>query len=138
VALEISKGRQPINVQDWTGKPADQAVKALTDVGLKVDAAKADWSVTVPKGSVVSQSPSTATLFKNDAVTLVVSKGPEIVSVPPVIGKPEAEAKSILEGLGLTVKIERPFGGGTGTVGLQSMPPGTNVPSGTAITLIVV
>ncbi|MHB8275181.1 MAG: PASTA domain-containing protein [Dermatophilaceae bacterium] len=134
----ISKGRQPITIQDWTGKPADQAVKALSDAKLKVDATKQDWSDTVPKGSVISQSPASGTLFQGDLVTLVVSKGPQFVPVPGVIGKPEGEATSILVGLGLKVKIQRPFGGSDGRVGLQSVAPGTNVPIGTTITLIVV
>ncbi len=138
VALVISKGRQPIEVQDWTGKPADQAIKALTDAKLKVDATKQDWSTTVPSGSVISQSPATGTLFQGDPVTLVVSKGPELVIVPPVIGKQEGEATSILVGVGFKVTIERAFGGFFGTVRLQSIDAGTAAPKGSTITLTVV
>ena len=138
VALVTSKGRQPIELQDWTGKPADQAIQALTAAKLKVDATKQDWNDTVPKGSVISQSPATGTLFQGDAIVLVVSKGPQMVLVPPVIGKQEGEATSILEALGLKVKIERAFGGFFGTVRLQSVDPGTNAPKGSTITLTVV
>ena len=138
VALVTSKGRQPIVLKDWTGKPAAQAVKALTAAKLTVDATKSDFNDTVPKGSVISQSPATGTLFQKDTVTLVVSKGPELVPVPPVIGMQEGEAKSILEGLGFKVKIERAFGGIFGTVRLQSVAPGTAAPTGSTITLTVV
>lgn len=138
VELVTSKGRQPIEITDWTGKQADQAVQALTDAKLKVDATKASWSDTLPKGSVISQSPATGTLFQGDAITLVVSKGPQLVLVPPVIGQQEGEATSILEGLGLKVKIERAFGGFFGTVRLQSVDPGTEAPKGSTITLTVV
>jgi len=138
VALVTSKGRQPIELQDWTGKPADQAIQALTAAKLKVDATKQDWNDTVPKGSVISQSPATGTLFQGAAIALVVSKGPQMVLVPPVIGKQEGEATSILEALGLKVKIERAFGGFFGTVRLQSVDPGTNAPKGSTITLTVV
>ncbi len=138
VALVTSKGRAPIELKDWTGKPADQAVKALTDAKLIVDATKTDWSNTVPKGSVISQSPATGTLFQKDTVTLVVSKGPELVLVPPVIGKQEAEATSILESAGFAVRIERAFGGLFGTVRLQSVDPGAQAPKGSVITLTVV
>ncbi|MEP7370338.1 MAG: Stk1 family PASTA domain-containing Ser/Thr kinase, partial [Dermatophilaceae bacterium] len=120
VALVISEGRQPVEITDWTGKPSDQAVTALTDAKLKVDATKANWSDTVPKGSVISQVPATGTLFQGDLVTIVVSKGPQMVDVPAVIGKQEGEATSILVGLGFKVKIERAFGGFFGTVRLQS------------------
>ena len=138
VDLVTSKGRQPIVLTDWTGKPADQAVKALTDAKLTVDATKSDWSDTVPKGSVKSQSPTTGTLFQKDRVTLVVSKGPELVPVPEVIGRQEGEARSILERLGFTVQIERAFGGIFGTVRLQSVDPTTEAPKGSTITLTVV
>ena len=92
----------------------------------------------MPKGSVISQSPATGTLFQKDSVTLVVSKGPELVSVPPVIGRQEDEARLILEGLGFTVTIERAFGGFFGTVRLQSVDPGTEAPKGSTIKLTVV
>jgi len=138
VALVISKGRQPIVLQDWKGKPADQAVKALSDAKLKVDATRQDWSDTIPKGSVILQIPATGTFFQGDLVTLVVSRGPQLVVVPPVIGKQEQEATSILEGLGFKVKIERAFGGFFGTVRLQSIAEGTPTPRGRTSTLTVV
>lgn len=138
VALVISKGRQPIELQDWKGKPANQAFKALSDAKLKVDATKQDWSDTVPKGSVISQSPATGTLFQGDPVTLVVSKGPQLVVVPDLFGKQEGEATTTLEALGFKVKIERALGGLFGTVRLQSIDAGTEAPRGTTITLTVV
>jgi len=138
VALVISKGRQPIEIVDWTGKPANQAFTALSDAKLKVDATKQDWSDTVPKGSVISQTPATGTLFQGDRVTLVVSKGPEFVKVPDVFGKQERQAKSLLEGLGFAVKVERYLGGPFGTVTRQSIAAGAEAPRGTTITLSVV
>jgi len=138
VALVVSRGRQPIQLADWTGQPVDQAVAAITAAKLKVDATKAEFSDTVPKGSVISQSPASGSLFEGGLVTLVVSKGPELVAVPNVIGQQEAPAKATLEGLGFSVKIERAFGGIFGTVRLQSVPPGSKAPQGTTITLTVV
>ena len=138
VALVVSKGRQPVELQDWTDQPADRAVRALTDAKLTVDATRQDWSDTVPKGSVISQSPATGTLFQGDRVSLVVSKGPELVLVPDVIGQQEGPARSTLRGLGFKVKVERAFGGFFGTVRLQSVDPGTQAPRGSTITLTVV
>jgi serine/threonine-protein kinase len=138
VTLVISQGRQPITLADWTGQPVDQAVKALTEAKLKVDATKHGWSDTVPKDAVISQSPATGTLFTGGLVTLVVSKGPQLVAVPDVFGKQEAEARSILEALGFTVKVDRFAGGPFGTVTLQSVPPGTQAPKGSTISLTVV
>jgi serine/threonine-protein kinase len=139
VALVISKGREPIVLADWTGQPVDKAVAALTEGKLlKVDATKHDWSDTVPKDAVISQSPATGTLFQGDLVTLVVSKGPQLVVVPDVFGKQDREARSILEGAGFAVKVDRFAGGPFGTVTLQSIPAGTKAPKGSTITLTVV
>jgi serine/threonine-protein kinase len=138
VDLVISNGRQPIQLQDWTGQPVGQAIAALSGAKLKVDASKQSWSDTVPKGSVISQSPATGTVFQGDPVTLVVSRGPQLVAVPDVIGRQEGRATSILKGLGFDVQIERAFGGFFGTVRLQSVDPGTEAPKGSTITLTVV
>jgi len=138
VDLVISKGRQPIRIADWTGQPVAQAVAALTQANLKVDSTKRDFSATVPKGSVISQSPATGTLFQGDLVTLDVSKGPEMVAVPNVIGQQEQPATAILQALGFSVKVDRAFGGFFGTVRLQSVDGGTEAPKGSTITLTVV
>ena len=138
VSLVISQGRQPIQLADWTGQPVKQAVAALAQAKLKVDQSQQAWSDTVPKGSVISQSPTTGTLFEGGLVTLVVSKGPELVLVPNVIGQQEKPATSILQALGFTVQVDRVFGGMFGTVRLQSVDGGTQAPKGSTITLTVV
>jgi serine/threonine-protein kinase len=116
----------------------NQAVAALTQANLKVDSAQQAWSSTVPQGSVISQSPATGTLFQGGLVTLVVSKGPELVPVPDVIGQQEQPARAILQGLGFKVKMDRVFGGMFGTIRLQSVNAGTPAPKGSVITLTVV
>ena len=138
VALVISQGRQPIQLADWTGKPVEKAVAAMTAAKLRVDATKQDWSDTVPKAAVISQSPATGTLFQGDLVTLVVSKGPQLVPVPNVVAQQERAARATLEGLGFKVKVDRAFGGFFGTVRFQSVPAGTPAPHGSVITLTVI
>ena len=138
VTIVVSKGRQPIDVTDYTGKPADQAVAALTDAGLRVDATKQEFSTDVPKGSVISQSPATGTLFRSDQVTLVVSKGPEMVSVPNVQGKQLRQARTILEDAGFQVRVENFMGGLFGTVRSQSPAGDAKAPKGSTVTLVVV
>jgi serine/threonine-protein kinase len=138
VNLVVSKGRQPIEVTDWTGKPADQAIKDLTGKGLEVDATKQENSDTVPKGSVISQSPAGGTLYKGDKVTLVVSKGPVMVKVPDVTGKQAGEARAILEGAGFKVEEERALGGIFGTVHHTNPAANTEAPKGSVVTMVIV
>lgn len=138
VNIVVSKGRQPIEVQDFTGKPADQAVASLTDAGLQVDATKQEFSTDVRKGSVISQSPATGTLFRGDKVTLVVSKGPELVKVPDVQGLQLNQARKILKDAGFEVKVESFMGGIFGTVRSQTPAANTDAPKGSTVTLVVV
>jgi serine/threonine-protein kinase len=138
VALVVSKGRQPIKVTDFTGKPASAAIDALSKAGLKVDATEQQNSDTVAKGSVITQTPAGGTLFKGDQVTLVVSKGPVLVKVPNVQGKQEAEAKQILEAAGFKVAVDRFMGGIFGTVRSQNPAADTEQPKGSTITLVIV
>jgi serine/threonine-protein kinase len=140
VDLVVSKGRQPIKVPDFTKKPADDAVKALGDLGLKVDATEQQNSDDVPKGSVISQSPAGGTtLFKGDEVTLVVSKGPVMVKVPDVRGKQYADAAKILTDAGLTPQEHQALPGlNFGTVQNTDPAPGTEVPKGSKIVVTTV
>ncbi|MBZ5733328.1 Stk1 family PASTA domain-containing Ser/Thr kinase [Nocardioides sp. TRM66260-LWL] len=140
VDLVVSKGRQPIRVGSWVGKPADDAQRALEARGLRVDRGQQQFSDTVPAGSVISQSPRGGTLFRGDTVTLVVSRGPELVKVPGgLIGSGVDAARSALEAQGFKVKVAR----SGAYIGLQyvlrtSPGSGDQVPKGSTITLFLV
>jgi serine/threonine-protein kinase len=138
VALTVSKGRQPVDVPDFTGKDATTASRRLSDLGLKVDATKQENSDTVPKGRVISQDPRDGTLFRGDTVTLVVSKGPVLVAVPSVVGQQLDQARSALEAAGFKVEVRRALGGFFGTVRLQDPAGGTKAPKGSTVTLTIV
>ncbi|MGL5864616.1 MAG: Stk1 family PASTA domain-containing Ser/Thr kinase [Dermatophilaceae bacterium] len=137
VGLVISSGRQPLDVPDFTGRPAPQARTELEGLGLNVQAGPDQNSDTVPAGSVISQSPPNGTLFKGDTVTLVVSAGPVLVGVPSVIGQQVGEARRILEEAGFQVNVEEALGGYFGTVRLQN-PAGGQAPRGSTVTVTVV
>ncbi len=136
VALVLSRGRQPIEVADYTGKDAEAAARALADLGLKVDATKQENSDTVAKGDVISQSPRDGTLFRGDPVTLVVSKGPVLVEVPNVVGRSTGDAQQALEAAGFKVTIEKVAGGLFDRVRFQDPDQGT-APKGSTVTLTI-
>ena len=138
VQLVVSKGRQPITVPDVRKLPVDQATKKLTDAGLTVARAEDVNSDTVPAGRVVSQKPAKGTLFGGEKVTLVVSKGPVMVDVPNLLGKPVKEAEATLAGLGLKVEVRRPLGTFFELVRDQSIAAGQQAPKGSTIILTVV
>ncbi len=138
VAVTVSKGRQPIPVTDYTSKPADQAKKAIGDAGFTVKEGDPVNSDTVPSGSVVSQTPASGTLFKGDAVTIVVSKGPVLVAVPATTGKQRDEATALLKAAGFDVSYNLVLGGFFGTVRSSDPAAGTMVRKGATITLTIV
>ncbi|GAA1895631.1 Stk1 family PASTA domain-containing Ser/Thr kinase [Lapillicoccus jejuensis] len=138
VAVVVSQGRQPIQVADWTGKPADDATSALTQAGIKVVTGTAVNSDTVAQGSVVSQTPGASTLHKGDTVTIVVSKGPVMVAVPQVVGKQRDEATQLLKAAGFQVAYQEILGGFFGTVRGSDPGAGTMVRKGSTVTLTIV
>ncbi|MGN6611958.1 MAG: Stk1 family PASTA domain-containing Ser/Thr kinase [Angustibacter sp.] len=136
VDLVISRGREPVAVGDWVGKPADQATQALEGSGLKVTTTEA-FDDQVPKGSVVSQDPGPGSAFKGDTVKLVVSKGPELVPVPRVVGMSAKKARDKLEAAGFKVNVTSVFGNGGGTVIAQRPGAGSKVKPGSTVTIAV-
>lgn len=110
VKITVSKGRQPVSMPNLVGKPSQESQNELTQVGLQPQVTE-DFSDSVPKGKVISQSvaPNT-TVHRLDQVNLVISKGPEVVAVPNVFGKSEGDARAALESAGFTVNVKRTFG----------------------------
>ena len=83
----MSKGPQPVKLRDWTGKDADDAQAWFEAKGLTSEVASEEYSDTVAEGDVISMDPPAGTtVYRGDTVTLVVSKGPELVEVPSVRG----------------------------------------------------
>ncbi|MFC6006326.1 Stk1 family PASTA domain-containing Ser/Thr kinase [Angustibacter luteus] len=137
VDLVISQGPEPVAVASWVGKPADQAAAALGKSGLKVKTSQA-FSNTVAEGLVISQKPGAGTAFKGDTITLVVSKGPQLVLVPKVVGSQVEDAVRELKGAGFKVEVHNILGGFFGTVRSQDPGAGEKAPKGSTISLTVV
>ena len=138
INVVVSKGKRPIKIPDWTGRSGDKAVDALAGLGFDVQRTD-DFSDTVPLGRVISQSPSSGTGFKGDQVSLVVSKGPQLVTVPRLTGQKVEDATHALEGLGLNVQVVRSnLYIGVDRVVSTDPGEGAAVPRGTTVTLVVV
>jgi serine/threonine-protein kinase len=138
VDLVVSKGPEPIEVTDFTGKSVARAEQALTEQGLEVEITEEN-SDTVPAGKVISQAPASGTLFRGDTVQLVASKGPAMVQVPPVRGVGVDEAVQRLEQAGFAVQTVR----SDVYVGLEFVvdsdpKEGTMAPQGSTVTLFLV
>ena len=101
IDIWVSLGAIPI----VAGLDQEAAVTAIEAVGLKINEINEEYSDTVAAGQVISLVPLTEPLGENGSVNLLVSKGPNVVTVPNMIGQTILAAKSALETLGLKVIV---------------------------------
>jgi serine/threonine-protein kinase len=88
-----------------SGLQADEARALLAEIDVRVDEAEV-FNNEVPIGSAVGLVLAKTPLPEGGRVTLEISKGPEIVIMPNVVGETIAAAKTLLENLGLRVVID--------------------------------
>ena len=138
VAVTVSRGPEPIAVPSVTGRSLPKATTAIEDAGLEVTRADDAYSSDVDKGSVISQSPANGTLNRGEAVTLTVSKGPEMVTVPKVEGLTKAAATKKLEAAGFTVEVQTFLGGPMDEVRASRPGGGGEAEKGSTVTILVV
>jgi serine/threonine-protein kinase len=139
VTLYVSKGVTKVTVPDVTGSDIDSARSEIASAGLTVGSVtEDDGSSGQSPGTVVGQDPSGgASVAKGSSVDLIVAAQGG-TSVPDVTGSDQATARSKLESLGFSVNssgAESPQP--EGTVIDQDPQPGTSVPAGSTITIIV-
>lgn len=100
VRINVSRGPKPIEVPNVSGLTYDQAAASLQDTGFGVGRTDVDSSADA--GQVVGSLPSQGTLLRpGGRVTLLVSRGPQSVSVPDVNGLDRADAVVTLKTAGL-------------------------------------
>ena len=105
ITVTVSQGPKPITMPNIVGKTKDEAQQTMDDLKLT-----ANWTESfddkIPQGQVISTSVSSGnTLHWGDSVDVVVSKGPETITLPNYVGQKASDAKAALEKLGFTVKV---------------------------------
>ena len=130
INLIVSKGIEQISLSSYVGKGGEQALSELNNLGFDVDV-KYSFSDKVFKGQVITQTPEKSDLIgKGSKIALVISKGPEFVFVPNVLGKNKNDASVDLENLGLKVSAK-----GSGKVNNIAPAVGSKVKQGTVVTI---
>jgi len=83
-----------VAIPDLAGQSPAAASTTLTGLGFTVNPTSGQApSVKVPKGAVVQTTPRIGTRApKNSQVTLLLSTGPQLLSVPVLVGQPEKTA----------------------------------------------
>lgn len=139
VDLTVSRGPKPVDNPAVVGRPVADAAAAIRSAGLPVLVVTRP-SVTVPAGRVTTQTPEPGPVPAHTTVTLSVSSGRPVVTVPPDLrGLDAATAAKRLTALGFVVSVRR----APQWVGLDQVwgvAPGgaARVPFGTAVALTVI
>ena len=86
ITVTVSQGPKPVTMPNIVGKTKDKAQQTMDDLKLT-----ANWTESfddkIPQGQVISTSVSSGnTLHWGDSVDVVVSKGPETITLPNYVG----------------------------------------------------
>ena len=95
-------------VPDLAGLTFEQAQAKLQESGLGIERQEQDSDM--PNGSIISTTPASGEeLAEGQPVVILVSRGPQMVSRPSLLGKSEADASAVLSSLGLQPNLKRNY-----------------------------
>lgn len=140
--LVVSEGPEIIDVPDVAGADPAQATQTLTDAGFQVRE-QTENSSSVPEGRVIRTEPDAGDRApRGTVIVLIVSDGPPpvvTVAVPNVVNQTQATAESQLTSrqLNPSVTFANSATVPAGSVISQSVAPGTEVPQGTSVGIVV-
>ncbi len=138
VTLFVSNGPSTVRVPDVIGQQEADARRRLRRADLRPDVER-EASTKIAEGIVLRTDPGPGRPAERDsAVTLVVSSGPDQVSVPSVVGETQEDAVSRLRDEGLSPIVrERASSEPVDTVIEQTPPAGQEVEEGSSVTIFV-
>lgn len=139
VSAATSTAISLVQVPDLVGLELSAAQERAREYGLALIVNKQRHDLAVPASHIYSQTPPPgAQAPAASEITVVLSLGPEPVTIPNVTGFPVAVKQLELEELGLVVAItEAKSTEPTGLILNQDPPVGTEVQAGSTITLTV-
>ncbi|MBT2532851.1 Stk1 family PASTA domain-containing Ser/Thr kinase [Arthrobacter sp. ISL-48] len=141
VSLFVSKGPELFGLPELTGKTLDQAKDALNKAEMALGNITEKFDEGTAAGVVLAQDPASGTPSRHGTpVNLTVSKGPQPIPVPSVVGRGQDDAVKAIEAAGLKAVISpekvKDKKIPKGSVASQSPPSGTLTKGGT-VTLTI-
>jgi beta-lactam-binding protein with PASTA domain len=139
LSVVVSKGPEFVDVPSVVGLPRSRAEEEIRDARLTVGSVDKVYDNQAPKGTVIEQNPAEGQLEVDEPVDLTVSLGREPVEVPPVEGRTEGEAGSVLTSVGLRVSVDEDHSPTVeeGHVISQSPEAGTVLRVGDTVTIVI-
>jgi beta-lactam-binding protein with PASTA domain len=138
VSLTVSAGPGRAKVPATAGMSEKDAVAALEEAGFDAKTSPVN-SEDVAAGLVVYSRPAAGTIAtRGSPVTLAVSRGPMLVTVPVLVGTQRALAVQQIRARGLVPEVsEAPGSAAAGEVMSQSPSAGSKLPRGSAVAIVV-
>jgi serine/threonine-protein kinase len=139
VDITVSAGPVEVKVPNLIGLSQTDAVITLQNLGLRASPGQQQYS-DEPPGTVIDQDPRPGQMAPRDsAVTLIVSRGAEEVSLPGVVGMTVGQAESALRTAGLEVEMTEAFSPdiAAGVVMEQTPPAGATATKGSVVSIVV-
>ena len=134
VTVVVSTGKPKVPVPDVTGRRASSAEDVLAAANLKVRRERV-FDDNIPDGRAVGTDPGAGSAVPwGSTVVLRVSKGPDLVEVPQVVGLSKREAEERLAAAGLRARYVLPVGS---RVVEQSPGPGEQAKRGSEVRLLL-
>lgn len=104
VKVTVSKGVKTGTIPSVIGLSETEAVKVIEAANFVVGEIKREYNDSYSADIVFQMNPNgNATANEGTKVTIYVSKGEDLVTVPSIIGQTEADAKNTITNAGLTV-----------------------------------
>lgn len=102
IVMKLYLAGGEVEVPDLTGKEVKEAERLLAMKGLSLKQVDGKNDPSIPKNHILSQDPGPNSRIKqNRTVRVVLSLGPEEVTVPTLVGKPLRNAQILLRQNGL-------------------------------------
>jgi eukaryotic-like serine/threonine-protein kinase len=138
VTLEVSEGPPVVPVPPVEGLREPQAIAEIEEAGLEVTVDR-EFSDDVRDGFAIRTVPREgAEAREGQRIRLIVSNGPEQISVPDVTGLSQGSAESELQNAGLRTAVqEEESDEPEGNVTAQDPAGGSSVDRGTTVTITV-
>jgi serine/threonine-protein kinase len=100
VEVRVSQGPEEVEVPDVLGQSEQSAIDELETAGFEVSSSEAPSNDT-PAGLVSAQNPGPGELAaKGSTVQITISTGPELATVPDVVGETAGDARAMLQDAG--------------------------------------
>jgi beta-lactam-binding protein with PASTA domain/tRNA A-37 threonylcarbamoyl transferase component Bud32 len=140
VVLNVSKGRQMVEVPNVLDQSEESARAELREAGLQAEVVFAPSSE-IEEGNVALQDPGPGEEApRGSTVTITVSTGPATVTVPNVVQQGREQAEQMLQDAGFEVNVQtQPVADPTQENVVLDQDPdgGSEAPGGSTVTIVV-